>query len=353
MKTPALLFVSAVALLSSAFLAPAQLQTRPAYEKDPEFQKLKVQAETLERNPANLSFSVDTWKKANAKAGGHCMECFEHMVLIEAKLHDSKRAMQYAHDMATAAEQPTDLVRAKLMLGRAVLYMVNNKKPDTRLLDEAHLALQEAEPAVLSAYFYDGRVLALLHRDDEAGKSFTTYAEKTTASDPMLVRVRHFAAKPELARMDMPPAMTFTTLAGKPFNLDNMNGKVVLIDFWATWCGPCKQELPHMKKLAEQYAGQPFELISISWDSDEAAWKQFVAGNGMTWNQYRDADHSLSNLFGINAIPHYFTIDSNGVLAAEALGSGSNIDGRIRKLVQQARESAPAEVAGRATVPGE
>ncbi len=353
MKVPALLLLSVLGLLPPAPSSAAQLKAHPLNEKDPDFQKLRAQAETLERNPANLNFSVDAWKKANGKAGGHCMDCFEHMVLIEARLHDGKHAMQFAHDMAAAAEEPADQMRAKLLLGRSVLYLVNNKIPDTRLLDEAHAALQDAKQASLSAYFYDGRVLSLLHRDEEAGKSFSTYAEKTVSNDPMLVRARHFAAKPELARMDMPPAMTFTTLAGKPFNLDNMNGKVVLIDFWATWCGPCKQELPHMKKLAEQYAAQPFELISISWDSDEAAWKQFVAANGMTWNQYRDADHSLSNLFGINAIPHYFTIDANGVLAAEALGSGSNIDGRIRKLVQQARESAPTEVAGKGALADE
>ena len=92
-----------------------------------------------------------------------------------------------------------------------------------------------------------------------------------------------------------------------------------------------------MKQLAAKYANEPFELISISWDADEAKWKQFIAANGMTWNQYRDADHSLSNAFAINAIPHYFTIDANGVLTAENLGSGSNIDGKIKKLVEQAR----------------
>ena len=269
------------------------------------------------------------------------------------RLGDSKRAVQFAREMDVAAEQPVDHVRAKVLLGRAVLNTTNNKKPNTHLLQDAHTALQEAKAASLAAYYYDGRVLSLLHRDDEAAQSFAAYAEKTRKDDTLLVRARHFAAKPDLARMDMAPAMTFTTLSGKPFNLDNMNGRVVLIDFWATWCGPCKQELPHMKKLAAQYADQPFELISISWDSDEATWKEFVASNSMTWNQYRDADHSLSNLFGINAIPHYFTIDANGVLAAENLGSGSNIDGRIRKLVQQAREAAPAEVAGKLPLLGQ
>jgi len=59
----------------------------------------------------------------------------------------------------------------------------------------------------------------------------------------------------------------------------------------------------------------------------------------MTWVQYRDADHTLTNSFGINSIPHYFTIDSDGVLTAEMLGSGSNVEGKLKKLVARALES--------------
>ncbi|MGI4758989.1 MAG: TlpA family protein disulfide reductase [Janthinobacterium lividum] len=339
-------------LLGSFVLLPLLVrgQSRPAYESDPSFQKLKLEAQRDARDGSLAGFVADQWKKANSKAGGHCMECFEGMVTAEMRVRDTKRAVQYAHDMDTAAESPVDHTRAKLLLARAVLAGVNNKKPDTHLLEDAHTALATAQPAALAAFFYDGRVLSLLHRDEEATKAFQTYAEKTRKDDVMLTRAQHFAARPELARQDMAPAMVLATLSGKQFNLDNMNGRVVLIDFWATWCGPCKQELPHMKKLAEQYAGQPFELISVSWDSDEAKWKDFVAANGMTWNQYRDANHSLSNAFGINAIPHYFTIDANGTLAAENLGSGSNIDGRIKKLVQQARESSPTLTAAATTL---
>jgi hypothetical protein len=61
----------------------------------------------------------------------------------------------------------------------------------------------------------------------------------------------------------------------------------------------------------------------------------------MTWVQYRDADHHLSNLFGINAIPHYFTIDSDGVLTAEILGEGFDVEGRLKKLVAKAKAATP------------
>ena len=94
-----------------------------------------------------------------------------------------------------------------------------------------------------------------------------------------------------------------------------------------------------MKKIARDFAGQPLVIISVSWDSDAAKWKEFLAKNEMTWVQYRDADHELSRRFGIDAIPHYFTIDSDGVLTAEMLGSGSDVEGKLKKLIAKARES--------------
>ncbi len=97
-----------------------------------------------------------------------------------------------------------------------------------------------------------------------------------------------------------------------------------------------------MQKLAAKYANDPFEIISISWDSDEAKWKSCITDHNMTWNQYRDTTHKLSEAFGINSIPHYFTIDADGVLTAENIGSGSMSDGRIDMLVQRARQQAAA-----------
>ena len=101
-----------------------------------------------------------------------------------------------------------------------------------------------------------------------------------------------------------------------------MGGRVVLIDFWATWCGPCNEELPELKRIAKEFAGQPFVMISVSSDKDEAVWKEFVQKHEMTWVQYRDGDHKLADEFGVTAIPHYFTIDSDGVLTSESDGVG-------------------------------
>jgi len=135
----------------------------------------------------------------------------------------------------------------------------------------------------------------------------------------------------------MAPAFTVTALDGSKFTLDEMGGRVVLIDFWATWCGPCNEELPHMKKIAKEFAGQPLVIISVSWDSDATKWKDFIQKNEMTWVQYRDADHELAKRFGVEAIPNYFTIDKDGVLTSEMMGSGNDVEGKLRKLVAKAK----------------
>ena len=158
----------------------------------------------------------------------------------------------------------------------------------------------------------------------------------------MKVRAKHFADDPSLSLHKMAPAFEVTALDGSKFNLDNMGGRVVLVDFWATWCGPCNEELPNVKKMAKEFANEPFTIISISWDADEKTWKDFINKHEMTWLQYRDADHTLSERFAINAIPHYFTIDSDGVLTAEMLGSGNDVEGKIRKLLKKAHEAHPA-----------
>ena len=101
-------------------------------------------------------------------------------------------------------------------------------------------------------------------------------------------------------------------------SMDSLAGKVVLIDFWALWCGPCREALPHIRKIAQKFEGQPLVVVSISLDSDEAKWKDFVAKNGMTWLQYRDGlfqqARSRSSLAGKCHPGHISSINADGVL---------------------------------------
>lgn len=95
-------------------------------------------------------------------------------------------------------------------------------------------------------------------------------------------------------------------------SLDEYKGKVVLLDFWATWCGVCQEALPKVKQLQTVYGGEEFVLVSVSEDEDPQTWKSYVGRNGMTWAQKFDGDSSLMNKFQVSALPTYVLLGKDG-----------------------------------------
>ena len=111
------------------------------------------------------------------------------------------------------------------------------------------------------------------------------------------------------------PELTFTALNGDVINLVDYKGKVVLIDFWATWCGPCIATMPDLIKIYKEYHDKGFEIIGISLDSDQSQLESYIEENGITWQQYFDGlywKNKIAKRFGINAIPHTAIVNKNG-----------------------------------------
>lgn len=315
----------------------------PAWRSEPKFVDAMKEAKQLEKQ-RRAGFAEDAYKKANKIAGGQCAECLEGAYRMQMWQGEDKDAIATATALLALDTTPVAKSVHQAELGEALLAKAG-KKPKPEQLDAAHAAFQQAisfYPKNVTAYFSDGKVMAQMGKMEDASADFRECLKYGSPKDPARLRAEHFAENPELALHKMAPAFEVTALDGTKFNLDAMDGRVVLIDFWATWCGPCNEELPHMKKIAKEFANDPLVIISVSWDSDDAKWRAFIQKNEMTWVQYRDADHKLSDEFGINAIPHYFTIDSDGVLTAEMLGEGSDVEGKLRKLIAKARAAQAA-----------
>lgn len=129
------------------------------------------------------------------------------------------------------------------------------------------------------------------------------------------------------------------TLAGGDFNIESLKGKVVLVDFWATWCGPCVAELPHVKAAYEKYHDKGFEVVAVSLDSDVDELKSFVKQNSLPWPQIifgKDEDRGwnnpLSRKYGIMGIPATFLVDQTGKVVDRDL-RGPAIDAAIEKAL--------------------
>lgn len=115
------------------------------------------------------------------------------------------------------------------------------------------------------------------------------------------------------------------------------NGKnVVLVDFWASWCPPCRKETPHLVELYKQYKGKGFEIIGVSLDSDAAAWAKGVKDLGITWPQLSDLkgwQNAGAALYGVNSIPHTVLVDKEGVIIAKNL-HGEEIDVQLQEVLK-------------------
>jgi peroxiredoxin len=113
-------------------------------------------------------------------------------------------------------------------------------------------------------------------------------------------------------------------LEGKPWSLKSLQGKVVLVNFWATWCPPCRKELPDLESLYEQFQKQGLVILAIS-DEDASAVKPFIAEQGISYTVLLDPGRNVNTLFHIMRIPQTFIYDRSGKLAAESM------DRRTRK----------------------
>lgn len=285
--------------------------------------------------------ALDEFKKANKQDGGHCLACQRNMIKYGIQLGDWKTAEAAAIEIVAGAQGDRNVAVAHYQLGMVLMKEGLYKHKD-ELFARAHDEMTKALSAYANfpdAILADGQVLARLKQDDAARAQFERFVKMKPADDPARQRALRYISQPELARARMAPPFAVTTTDGQRVSLDDLSGKVVLLDFWATWCTPCREVLPHMREIAKRFQGQPLVILSVSLDSDEQTWRDFIEKNAMSWPQYRDGGFGgpMSKLFAVEAIPHTFTIDAEGVLQEERIGDAS-FEGNLKKLVARARE---------------
>lgn len=270
MKTKLFLALFAAAILFVPASLTAQTTNRAAM--DPELQTIVSDIQSKlkagQNTATDLAPDLANFDQLIAKHAGEKTDAVAEMVYMEAMLY-----LQVLDN--------TDK-------GKALILKLKTDYPDTRLGKNAD------------------RMLQMMEQQAKAKKIQSALAPG--------------AAFPDFSEKD---------LNGNPISVAALKGKVVLIDFWATWCGPCRAELPNVIETYKKFHPQGFEIIGVSLDSDRAKLDAFLqAQDGMTWPQFFDGqgwNNALGAKYGVESIPFTILIGADGKiigtsLRGEALG---------------------------------
>jgi peroxiredoxin len=132
------------------------------------------------------------------------------------------------------------------------------------------------------------------------------------------------------------PDFVLTTLDGREVRMSDYRGHVVFLNFWATWCGPCKVEMPAMERLYREYRRQGFAILAVSSDPEGAAvTRPFRDSLGLSFTIAHDPDAVVMRMYGVRTLPHTFLVDRHGVITHQIFGERDWQDPEARDVIQK------------------
>lgn len=335
-----------IAYLCAAYLSVFSWIGLPAFSQTSDPVSQAIADGDLYYSKHKYELAVEEYHKADKLSHHTSATAYLRLSSVERKfgafpfaLDDAKRAEKVAGNDKTAAVQAHQI--------RATLLSQMAAKPSDKKLKEAEEELRQslALDTPQSLTHYDlGIVLIKQGRDADGVAELNVFVAAPDADPKTLADARRIIANPIRGREPFAPDFSFTTKDNQNVSNTSLRGKVVLLDFWATWCPPCRESLPIVRGVDKKYAGKQFEVISVSGDDDEDVWRTFTTAQKMTWSQFIDRSNEVEESFKVDSIPTFVVLDKDGVIRYRQSGLGDSTQGDIEDAINKAlkRSSDPA-----------
>jgi len=172
---------------------------------------------------------------------------------------------------------------------------------------------------------------------EEFNELYALLPENTKNEDGVVRVKKDFEAKERIQPGKVAPDFTLKTPEGIELSLSSLKGKIVLVDFWASWCKPCRASFPHMKELYAKYQPKGFEILGVTNDSNHKAWKKAIKSDEISWLNVAD-EFPVKNTparviseYGMDYLPSTVLIDKDGIIIAKLL-HGDELDQKLKEI---------------------
>ena len=274
----------------------------------------------------NSSISIEAKKDSlrNTKiTGSPTHDVFKIYISEMERLNKEVMALQDKYQSAMSTNDTNTADKAKIdyqaMIDNNKVFTKNFVKEHGNSVVAAYITLYQLAPQI------DGSEL----------EELANGLAPEIAKSEYVVKLKELVAEQKKTAIGaVAPEFSMNDQEGKAIALSSLKGKVVLIDFWASWCGPCRQENPNVVKVYQKYHGKGFEILGVSLDQRKEDWLKAIKDDNLTWLHVSDLQYwqnAAARLYGVNAIPQSFLLDKDGKIIAKGL-RGEQLEKKLAEL---------------------